>query len=563
MIRAALYFGVRSARNRIVKTARNPRYLLGLVLIAAYIFWVFRRTRQQGSVTSGGLGGMTALLTMALAIMSLLMWFIRSSDRSLALTKAQAQTFLPAPLTSQELLLFKVMMRTPLLIWNAVIFGFVLRTGFSPHLAVRLAAAFIVVFAMYMQLIAAALVRMPRVANSPRSTHPVALALVRVWLVAATAVAIMQAAKLAADNEMFGLQQMGAYFAPAYHLPWSLALWPFHALVAPAYASTLPIIAVSLLTALFVVAVEVELVFRTDPPWDRVGIAELRDRPALWTRSRKRHESGSGSVYLNALSSLLKRPAAAIAWKNLVSSSRTQPVTTQVTIVVGIPILLAVTLIPQFHGMTSFALGMTGAWAALLIFAGPQFVRNDLRMDLPRLRLLRTYPLTSLEICIAEVGASVSLLTFLQLVLLILSTLALLPNTVIPFGAGRRIAFALALVFLFLGMNAVNISAQNIFALMFPKWMTLGMKRPLSRSANPGQFYISLLISIGLFVVSMIVPLLGAAAVEFSLRPLGISIAVVAAAFVAGAIAVGEAALGVRMMAGMLDRLDPSSIVEA
>jgi hypothetical protein len=198
----------------------------------------------------------------------------------------------------------------------------------------------------------------------------------------------------------------------------------------------------------------------------------------------------------------------------------------------------------------------------MLLFAGPHFIRNDLRLDLPKLRLLRTYPVTSREICIAEVGASVLVLTLLQFVLLLFSTLALLVNPVVPGHAGQKIALAIALACLLPGMNAINVSAQNIFALMFPRWVSLGMIRP-SRTASPGQYYISLLISAGLFLLSMILPAIAALVVAYQLWPLGNAIAVVMAAMVAGAAALGEAALALGWMATLLDNVDPARLSRA
>ena len=195
----------------------------------------------------------------------------------------------------------------------------------------------------------------------------------------------------------------------------------------------------------------------------------------------------------------------------------------------------------------------------LLLFAGPQFVRNDLRLDLPRLRLLRTYPLTSLEICVAEVGASVSVLLMLQFVMLILSTAALVFNPTLPLGPGRILAIAIALACLLPGMTAMNVSGQNLFAVVFPKWTTLGTKRP-SRTTNPGQAYFSLLVSAIVFVLSMIVPAIAAAGVAYLVWPLGYSAAIISAALVAGAIALGEAALVLRWMAALFDRVDLASV---
>ena len=217
----------------------------------------------------------------------------------------------------------------------------------------------------------------------------------------------------------------------------------------------------------------------------------------------------------------------------------------QLVIVVGVPVLLVATLLPPLRQLTAFAAGLAAAWTALLLFAGPMFVRNDLRLDLPRLRLLRTYPLTSLEICIAEVAASVSVLTLLQLVLLTLSTAALVFNPAIPLGVGRRIAFAVALACLLPGMNAINMSAQNVFAVVFPKWTILGMKRP-RRSTNPGQYYLLLLISASLFLISMIIPAIAAVSTGYALWRLGMSVAVISGALVAGVLAIGEAALVLR-----------------
>jgi hypothetical protein len=458
-------------------------------------------------------------------------------------------------------MLFKLLTTLPTLLWSAIVMGLVLRGGLSPHSAQRILTAFIIVVAIQLQRVGAALTRAPRGAAAG-SARPIIVAVVRFWLALAAAVALAQVASVAADNGMLGLEKVGIPFAVAYQLPWSLAVWPFTALVAPAYAPTLLAFASSVVVALVILAIEATLVFQGDPEWDRIGIARTREEKLSARRAKKGNRSSEGSLwerYINSFVSFVKRPAAAITWKNLIASRRIQPLGPGVIMAIGVPILLAVTLLPAFRQMTSFALGLAGAWSGLLLFAGPNFVRNDLRFDLPRLRLLRTYPLTSREICVAEIAASVTMLLFLQLVLLTLSTAALLFNPVIPVPPGRMLVFALAIACVLPGLNAINISGQNIFALVFPKWATLGTKPP-TRSANPGQYYFSLLISVVVFVISIIVPGIVAIGVSAVASTLSTSVGIISGAIVGGAIALGETALVLRWMAKLLDRVDLASV---
>ena len=558
MIGALWFYGLRSARNRIVKRTRDTRYLAGIVLVFVYLYFVFGRSMSRGSSTSGSQDTIVLLLLLFVVIGSLLNWWTADSDHPLALSKPQAQFLIPAPLASRQVMLFKLLMGLPTLLWGAIVMGLVFRGGFSPHPSQRIVTAFVIIVAIQLQRVAAALARTPD-RQGTRSARPVVVVIVRLWLAAATAVALAQAASVAAENGLFGLEKIGIPFATAYQLPWSLPLWPFSALVAPAYAPTLPAFITAISVALAIVVIEAALVFQAEPDWDRIGIARTKAERLNARRSKKGTRSSEGSFWERYITSLVKRPAAALTWKNLIAARRVQPMRAGVVLAVGVPIFLAVTLVPAWQYLTSFAAGIAGTWAALLLFAGPNFVRNDLRMDLPRLSLLRTYPLTSLEICAAETAASVAVLMFLQVVLLILSTAALLFNPMIPLTPGRKLALALAIACILPGLNAINVSGQNIFALVFPKWATLGTKRP-TRSTNPGQYYFSLLISAVVFVLSMIIPVIAAAGVVYAVSPFGISIAIILGAVVAGAIALGEAALVLQWMAALLDRVDLASV---
>lgn len=557
MIGALWFYGLRSARNRIIKRTRDVRYLAGIVLVFAYLYFVFGRSMSRQG-TSGSQGTVVLALLLFLVISSLLNWWTKERDHPLALTKPQAQFLIPAPLASRQVMLFKMLTTLPMLLWSAIVMGLVFRGGLSPHPAQRILTALIVVVAIQLSRVGAALARAPQRSGSG-SARPIIVGIVRLWLVAATAVALAQAASVAAENGLFDLQKTGIPFAASYQFPWSLPVWPFHALLAPAYARTLPAFASSIAIALTIVAIEAVLVFQVEPEWDRIGIARTRAERLSARRSRKKSRSSEGSLWERYITSLVKRPAAALTWKNLIASRRIQALGAGVVLAIGIPICLAATLLPALRELTPIAAIIGGTWSAMLVFAGPNFVRNDLRLDLPRLRLLRTYPLTSFEICVAEVAASVSVLLFLQLVLLILSIAALVLNPMIPVAPARKLAFALAVACMLPGLNAINVSGQNIFALVFPKWATLGTKGP-NRSSNPGQAYFALLTSAVVFVISMIIPAIAAVGVAYVASPLGTSVAIISGALIAGAIALAEAALVLRWMATLFDRVDLASV---
>ena len=99
-------------------------------------------------------------------------------------------------------------------------------------------------------------------------------------------------------------------------------------------------------------------------------------------------------------------PAGAILWKNLLAVVRTRRARN---------IALAVLVAAVLAGLSSFqAVGtvaevvgwLAATWAGLALVIGPQWIRNDLRSDLLKLDLLRSYPLAGRAVVAAETAAS-------------------------------------------------------------------------------------------------------------------------------------------------------------
>lgn len=89
MIGALWFYGLRSARNRVVKRTRDARYLVGIVLVIAYLYFVLGRSISRER-PSGSQGPIVLLLLMFIVMSTLLNWWKDERDHPLALTKPQA-----------------------------------------------------------------------------------------------------------------------------------------------------------------------------------------------------------------------------------------------------------------------------------------------------------------------------------------------------------------------------------------------------------------------------------------------------------------------------------------
>ena len=110
-------------------------------------------------------------------------------------------------------------------------------------------------------------------------------------------------------------------------------------------------------------------------------------------------------------------------------------------------------------------------WAGLALVLGPQWVRNDLRNDLPNLGLLRSYPLRGRSIVGAETAASAIVLSALQLALLSIAYLAFLGDPALEPGLHLRSVIVLLSVVCLPGINYLGMLIQNGAALLFPAWV--------------------------------------------------------------------------------------------
>ena len=177
-------------------------------------------------------------------------------------------------------------------------------------------------------------------------------------------------------------------------------------------------------------------------------------------------------------------PAGALLWKNLAFVVRTGRARGTVLGFAVAALAVAGALGGRGEQDLLEVVGWLAAmWAGFLLILGPQWVRNDLRTDLSRLALLRSYPLRGKTVVGAETAGSTAVLTALQLGLIGIAYLAFWGGEVSDPSLELRTAVLAAAVVLLPAINFLAMLIQNGAALLLPAWVRVGSDRPIGVEA--------------------------------------------------------------------------------
>jgi hypothetical protein len=195
-------------------------------------------------------------------------------------------------------------------------------------------------------------------------------------------------------------------------------------------------------------------------------------------------------------------------------------------------------------------------WGGLTIVTGPQYVRNDLRGDLLKLDLLRSYPLRGRSVVLAEAAASTLMLTGVQFSLILVAYLAFLGNRTMLPDLEERTLLLLILFVCLPPINLLSMLIQNGAALLFPAWVKLGSGRMAGVEAL-GQNLLMMVAFLGLLSVTLVVPVILGGGGYLLLRSVLNDWALIPAIAVALTIIGLEAALIVHWLGHVFERTDP------
>ncbi|MBA3346187.1 MAG: hypothetical protein H0T44_12990 [Gemmatimonadales bacterium] len=562
------YLVWRSARNRVarqLRQLRQPRYLAALVLGLGYLWIVVLQQRPTSLASVGVEAGLVELLA-ALAVLGAVLWswLFGAERRALGFTPAEVTFLFSGPVTRRELIGFKLLKTQLVILLNAILWTVVLshdRAGLSTWL--RAVSVWVLLTTLSLHRLSATFVRTSlREQGWHGLPHRAASLLVVTVVLAAAGWSIAEAAPAIAASWSRGIAEFLGALRDAAHgtVPRAL-LYPFALAVRPVTAGTPAEWLSAMGPALTVLALHYVWVIRWDAAFEEAAAEASLRRAAALTDPRTGRIAGRPVSRSTPQLLRLKPegwPGGAIVWKNFLAAVRFRRVRGG-AIALGLAgVLLAVL---SFYGegtLAELAGWFTLTWAGVVLVVGPQWVRNDLRNDLLMLDLLRAYPLRGSTVVGAEVMASASVLTALQLSLLLLTFLAFLGNETLEPGLAARGALLLGAVVCLPLLNFHNVLIQNGAALLFPAWVQLGPSRAGGVEAL-GQSMLLIIGSAVLLSAILLLPLAAGSVVFLALRPhLGLWSLIPAVPAAAGLLAL-EGAVTVRWLGRVFERTEPGA----
>ncbi|MEQ1690944.1 MAG: putative ABC exporter domain-containing protein [Gemmatimonas sp.] len=485
---AALWFlYTHTARNRLrsqIKRIRSPRYIAAVIAGILYLWGVLFR---NGSAGGGPLAsvvdsGMILPVLAAFLMVSAARWWIFGADRgTLAFAPAEVQFLFPAPVSRRALVNAKLVRTQLAILLNTVIFTVLLRDGGSSAQGWRRGLALWVGFSVLaLHRLGAAIVRANALEHArPGQRRSLVPILVFGALLSAVMWGLLSRMSVLRATSAQGFKAVGLAIVDALQQPIpSAALWPVRAVLAPIFATTAPVWWSTLPFALGILLVHYLWIVRLDASFEEAALEATQHRAERLLRFRS-SQMGKTRSRKGKLARVPRLPSfgprsMAVAWKNVAAAIRGGGWRSQlITFTIGL-VVMAIVIRSASEDAAELFVGITVGWGVMLVFVGPLWMRFDLRLDLPRLSILKTWPLPGRQIVAAEIAAVTLLhsVTIWSLMLVPMVMTAMDPALLEKVGAGVPVFLAIAIGIPIL--NALMFTVQNGTALLFPAWVKLG-----------------------------------------------------------------------------------------
>jgi ABC-2 type transport system permease protein len=571
MIAASLYIIVCSARNRArvrLRRLKEPRYLIGAIVGAAYIYFSFfarfRASRSSSARRSGRGGGIPApfrelaasgpaFAGLGLLGVTVASWILPFNSGMLDFSEAEMQFLFPAPVSRRTLLIYRILRSQIGLLFSSAMIGIgvgISASGFS-RLRLSIAVWFLLVTArIYFTGVTLARVRL---ASHDRRSRRVAWLPIGVLtvIVSIIAVEVMQAYRAAPVYGALALLQLVATVAESGAT--RVVLWPFVALARPLFAAWPQPYLSALLGSAIVMAVVSAWVLKSDEAFQDavMQVAERRSQEPKGQKGQPTYKVRSSGWTLAPIG----RPETAFAWKGAMQTLRMVDRGTLARIA---SIMFALTIIASTMGRANGVAALVGAFSfagtAFAIILAPQVIRIDMRQDLSHLELLKTWPVKAASVVRGELLWPGMMITAAAWTMLAAATF--LSGTMFgQVSVGLRLAAGVAIAIVAPALVFAQLAIHNAVALVFPAWVPLGNQRPRGLDAM-GQRLIMLGGTWLLLIVGALPGAIAGGIVWFALKFFIGAAALIPAAMVSTVVVGLEILVATEAMGPAYERLD-------
>jgi hypothetical protein len=576
MIQLLVRFHILSLKNRTlsrIRRLRQIRYLVGTAVAIAYFAFLLRPRGGGGILAALSFGRSldsdvkTALLMAGAAFLTALMliaWIWPGRTAALHLSEAEITFLFASPLTRRQVIDYSLLKAQVGIIFGVVVTSLILLRHLASSITQALIGAWILFTFTHLYLTAVAIVRTNFFRHGwsgLRRAWP-ALSIGAVVLISLAVGIQTGSLRMPTSEDAGNLKDYVIETGEAPPLGW--LLWPGRALLQPMAARGAGSFLLSLLPALGLLALSYIWVIRSDFRYEEAS-AEAAARKA----DRKRL-SAAGSWRERGVSVGARRtpfrlasrgsPLRALVWKNLVAIWRLTPWPVALLIFATGAIASLVfsgALRSAAPGQTAVGIGLSCVLlATFLTFFGPEWVRSDLRLNLPHANLLKSYPVKGSTLMLAEISGCAAVTTLSQ-ALLLAAGLPLLHGFE-GWSVAEWALMAAGALLLAAPVNLLIVLVQNAAVLLFPAWHHLGPGRPQG-IAVMGQTLVSMLLRVLAFAVTILPAALILILGIYLLHPLtGLPVALLLAALAAAVPVIVEAWAGIVLLGLLFERFDPS-----
>ncbi len=498
-VNALGYLVTRSFVNGIIfrlRRLRQPKYLLGAILGAAYFYFYFgkilggSRSPFTARGAPGGLFGpdvAAAILFIATIVLS---WILPASRAALAFTEAEIAFLFPAPIRRRTLVIMRlVKSQAALLFFSAFMTLITGRFHLGAEAWLRVGGWWIIMNTLNLHRIGAsfALQRLrERGMTDWKRRAVVMLALgVLAALVEYTRRSLPVPPGLAATAQSGGADLI-SYLSHVLHtgpLPYVLA--PFRLVVLPNFAHDAATFLHALLPAIAIMALHFIWVVRADVSFEDASIEAAKKR-AAFLAARGRGELRAQDRSAKARTPMWRlRPTGfapiAFVWKSLLKSGGRRTLSRWAFFFIALGAgALALRIASERHpgglppSLFWVAAGIgIGCYIALLvsfIMIG-QHSAAQLRQGIAAMDLLKTYPIPGWQIALGELTAPVALGTLMQWCALGIGLLLMSATTSAALVIPPLLYYAIAgLALLLPAFTLASAILPSAGALLFPGW---------------------------------------------------------------------------------------------
>jgi hypothetical protein len=486
-------------------------------------------------------------------------WVWPSGRPPLSFSRAEVQFLFTAPVTRRQLVHYKLWRSQVAILFGSAVATLILRPGSLSAGWTLMAGIWVVLMTLRLHLTGVALRRLSLASHGARGVA-------RQWLplaVVVGAVGVLTKAIIDAWPVLTSLTDGAAVLAElqrvAGHGAVSAVLWPFQALVRVPAATSAAAFWSALPAALALLVVNYVWVLRSDAAFEEASAEHAEQQATARPASRAVVKGAAATPFTLAPAG---PPETAILWKNLILVGRYVSLRTLLRL---LPLIVAFGLVAQGNaggGVAAFAGTLALPLAAVAVLLGPQMLRNDLRQDLARLPLLKTWPVRGPALIRGEVLAPAVVVTAAAwLLLLAAAMLGAGPRPVSREGlawASRTSLFGAAFL-LAPALIVAQLVVQNGLAVLFPAWSAIGETRARGLDAM-GQRMLLLGGMLLALVVSLVPGFVVAGAFAFAAYLLTGTIPVLAPALIVSAIVFAECWLAIEGLGHVLERTDPSAV---